>query len=330
MGALNSKLKKGPNYSKPPLQREARSKPNYKRFIEVTPGFWHLRINFTVKSAGIGINIFNQMAVVNLEFGDFVAIDAVTLDEEAMQELADLTDNGVNLIGVITTHPFHSLGIRGFHAMYPSNENVQGGDGSRRYYGCPRHLREIKEDSKGNTIHWHGDLEDNRVRKVFEPDLIMSIPDGAQFNDPKPASWNHLSSVVVLHQSSKTLYAEEIMTFIDNVNKMGLVVSLTKNFSGLKSQQMRLHSAWKLLDDPIAFKKWIFTILNEWDFDHLCTAHTGNCFNHAKRLMREVMNEMDADLMKLNCERLKGKSSDDSLFNEDDTWASDENRCECG
>jgi hypothetical protein len=37
---------------------------------------------------------------------------------------------------------------------------------------------------------------------------------------------------------------------------------------------------------PFDFMKWMETLVNDWDFDHMCTAHNGNCLCNARERVR--------------------------------------------
>lgn len=168
-----------------------RTHPGFESFIEVAPGFWNYRTDFRLGPAG-ALNIMTHMSVVRLSSGEFVSIDAATLTPEALAELNALTAGGTKLIACLHTHPFHTLAIPALHAEFPATE-------TRRYFGCPRHLKVITEDSAGNTIAWSGDLNDPCVRQSFQPELEMRIPAGSEFVDPQPPTSNHFSNVFVFH-----------------------------------------------------------------------------------------------------------------------------------
>lgn len=167
-----------------------RAHPDFKHFIEVAPGLWNYRTDFKVAAGAI--NVMTHMSVARLASGDFVTIDAAVLTPAAKAELDELTSNGERLIAALHTHPFHTLAIPDFHAAYPASA-------ARRYFGCPRHLAVITEDSAGATIPWAGDLNDPCARQTFLPDLEMRIPAGSEFIDPMPPTSNHFSNVFVFH-----------------------------------------------------------------------------------------------------------------------------------
>ena len=195
-----------PRSKPPPAPPFLRAFPHFEHFVEVAPGFWNLHTPFKVLNGAL--DVCTHMSVCRLADDRFIAIDAAPLSEEAQRELAELTRQGSSLVAVIMTHPFHTLSIPGFHALYPSSE-------ARPWYGCPRHLLKVTKDSQGAPIAWKGDLADVGVRDAFEPEIAMSVPDGGEIVDPKPPDRNHLSTVLVLHRPSRTVHCDDLLNFIE-------------------------------------------------------------------------------------------------------------------
>jgi hypothetical protein len=109
------------------------NKPNTSHFREIGPGFYNLRAPFTYVFGLIDAGA--HMSLIRLSSGKFLAVSTVELSPEAKRELDELTDNGKMIEAVLGTHPFHTLAFRGFYKMYPN----------AKYYGTPRHLRNITE-----------------------------------------------------------------------------------------------------------------------------------------------------------------------------------------
>lgn len=311
------------NMSEPPLAAKDRTFPDHKYFIEVCPGFWNCRSKFVVKSL---VNISSHMSLCRLENGAFVAIDVIDLAQmppEAKKELDEITGHGAKLVAVVNTHSFHTMGIKPFHAQYP------GIPGTRLWYGCPRHLREINADANNNEIAWEGgNLENDEVRAALEPELSLRIPVGAEFNDPKPPDANHFSNVFVLHRASKCVHNDDCLMFIESTQRFGKLAAGLLWLGGVKANTLTFHLSYKkALVDPLAFRAWLQCLLNEWDFDHLCTAHNGNCFGDAKKRIRELLEKKDKELENLAEKRAEGKM-EDSKWSEG-AWGGCE-ECECG
>mmetsp|Transcript_144827 Transcript_144827/g.204947 ORF Transcript_144827/g.204947 Transcript_144827/m.204947 type:complete len:313 (+) Transcript_144827:44-982(+) len=297
-----------------------RAYPHFKHFIEVGPGLWNYNTDFYVAKV---INIHTHMSVAELSNGNMVAIDAAKLSKAAKAELDELTANGDKLVACLNTHPFHTVAIPAFHAAYPATEK-------RRYIGCPRHIRKITEDAAGAKINWSANFLDADVLNAFSPDLEMRIPDGAEFDDPKPPSKNHFSNVFVFHPKSKTVVQDDTVMYIRDG-------SVVMRAAGLSPGTMKFHTTltncglYKTKEAPLQFMSWFEKLLADWDFEHLISAHTGPCytvgkekakamFEEAKPILKELSekNAQEASNPKQACEKPVEKSG------------SDDGNCECG
>lgn len=264
--------------------------PRFEHFnclIEIAPGFWNVRAPFYVLGR---INIGTHMSIVELGPDQYAALDCIELSAAALRELNELLGSPNNLVAVITTHPFHTLAIPSFHAIFPSTAG-------RRYYGCPRHLIKCTQDANGRSIEWSGNLNECSSRRAFEPALRMAIPDGAEFIDPKPPTRNHLATVLVLHTPSRTVHVDDCLNFIDN---MGLLPRLALGNKTLIFHPSLLHSGLhETAEAPLAFRQWVErTLVNEWDYDTLCTAHNGLLRDGAKAEVAALLRRTDAALKK--------------------------------
>lgn len=295
-----------------------RAFPDFKHLQEIAPGFWHLRVPFLVGKGPVKIDVKTHMSVCRLASGSFVCIDAAKLTPEAKSELDRLTENGSRLEAVLNTHSFHTLAIPSFHALYPSSA-------TRKWFGCPRHLKMFTQDEQGNPISWAGDLNVCEVRNTFEPDLAMRIPAGSEFVDPKPPASNHFSTVFVLHRPSKTLHVDDCIMYFDKPSPIFRLV-------GKKKESMHLHPSLSgpgLLPTeraPIDFKEWLTKLLDEWEFEHLVTAHIGNCYCCANHRMRECLADADKTLLKLSARNAGREPPEDGDF----AYGDDPNQIECG
>lgn len=128
----------------------------------IGPKFWHIRGHFRTFKL---IDIETQMSIIELSNGKFLIIDTINMSNRLRQEINNLTDNGDNIEAVIGAHPFHTLSFEAFYRAFPK----------AAYFGTPRHLRRLP------NIPWAGDLNDRRIRKKWEPDVEMRIPDGISF-----------------------------------------------------------------------------------------------------------------------------------------------------
>lgn len=263
--------------------------PHFKHFVEIAPGFWNLRAPFFV--LGGTLNLGTHMSVVDLGDGRFVAIDCTELTAAAAAELAELTEGGDALVAVLTTHPFHTLAIPSLHALYPSTAD-------RAWYGCPRHLLKCTVDKSGRPIRWAGDLNECATRRKFEPQLRMAIPAGGEFVDPTPPTRNHLSTVLVLHAASRTVHVDDCLNWVEG---MGLLA----RFAGMPNRTLHFHPS--LLHSglrptqaaPRAFRDWVqATLLDDWQYDNLATAHNGVLLGGAKQKVQELLARRAEELRK--------------------------------
>jgi len=257
-------------------------------FIEISPGFWNIHVDFMLMGM---FNSYTHMSLCKLANGEFVALDCVEMTPAIIKQIDDITDGGKLLTGVVCCHPFHTLAIPSFHAAYPSGDK-------RKYYGCPRHLIVRTSDAKDQPIVWAGSLDSEETRATFEPDLKMSVPDGCEFNDPKPPEANHLASVLVLHTSAKTVHCNDTFMYKERAYSNAFRVILAcGDLTGDPRQQdlcdtevgdLTLHPCCfgcgisREAGAPDKFQKWLLNLTTAWEFDNLCTAHTGNMYGGAR------------------------------------------------
>jgi hypothetical protein len=157
---------------------------SFKHIDEIGPDFYQLRGKFLV--AGGLIDIKTHMSFVRLGNGRFIVIDTCdTSNESVIKEINLLTRDGELIDAVLATHPYHTVYFRQFYYKYPR----------AKYYGAPRHLEIIPE------IPWAGSLNDESVRDLWEPEIEIRIPAGADFVNT--TADNHFISAFVFHPKSK-------------------------------------------------------------------------------------------------------------------------------
>lgn len=263
--------------------------PTLKSFVEIGNGFFHLRSKYRIMLFDIG----SQMALCRLSNGRFLVLDTVKLSDKDKHDIDVITENGLLIEAVIATHPFHTSGFSDFYRMYPG----------AKYYGTPRHLRVCP------NIPWAGNLNDAAVRNQWESyGVYLRIPDGAEFVNPQPESYNHFSNVFVYHQKSKTVYNDDTL-----VKWKG---SYFNPMSWYTKGGLRFHPTltnvglYPTKEAPLAFKKWMLQLLNDWDFENLCTAHNDNVVGDAKEAIKKLLKETDRvlnDLAAMNAAK-EGKA----------------------
>jgi len=279
-----------------------------KALVEIGPGFWNIRGSFKML-LGL-VDVGTHMSIAQLSNGKYLVIDAIPLTDEIKSEIDQLTDKGVKIEAVITTHPFHTVAIPALHDVYP---NVP-------YYGCPRHLKRFP------NIEWAGSLNDCKVREQWSPDIEIRIPAGAEFVAPMPEAMNHFSCAFVFHKQSRTLHVDDTIMYGRNP---GFLLRL----AGLKEGTMAFHRTIKgvgLLPHPEApfqFRDWMSNILKDWDFDNICMAHTGNKVGGAKEQVADVLKKAEPLFQKLTEQRKNPKYSPP---NDDDAPSVNVSGAECG
>ncbi|KAJ3320478.1 hypothetical protein HDU76_000297 [Blyttiomyces sp. JEL0837] len=271
---------------------------------EIAPGFFNIRASFKV-ILGLA-EIGTHMSLIRLSTGRFLAIDTLDPTPQLKSEIDALTENGKLIDAVIATHPFHTMYCKAFYQAYPTP----------KYYGTPRHLKGIKE------VLQAGDVNEESVRKLYEPEVEMRIPDGSEFVDPQPPSYNHFSNVFVFHKASKVIHVDDTIMFGD---KPGFIQRLM----GLTDGSMLFHPTMTSVglqptpEAPLQFQSWMRKLLCDWDFDHLASAHNGVKIGGAKAMVEELLKNSEAALKNIG----ERKATDRSAWVE--AWDK-ANLCECG
>jgi hypothetical protein len=245
-------------------------KTELNHIIEVAPGFYNIRSSFKT-FAGL-IDIGTHMSLLKLTTGKFLVVDTVPLTPELKTQIDNLTQGGTLIDAVIASHPFHTLAFPAFYQAYPD----------LRYFGTPRHIRRLKD------IPWVGDLNVEETRKLWEPEVQMRIPAGAEFVAPEPEAYNHFNSVWVFYAPGRTIHVDDTVLYFQNP---GTIIKL----AGKKKGEMEFHSSmhgpglYPTPEAPLLFKAWVEDILKDWDFDNICCAHIGNKIGGAKALLGDVL-----------------------------------------
>lgn len=194
-----------------------------------------------------------------------MVLDTVEIKKGSAENTAidDLTNKGSLIEAVIATHPFHTLYFAPFNELYPG----------LTYYGTPRHLRNI------TSISWAGDLQEEAVRSKWENEgVFLRIPAGADFVNP-PEN-NHFIGVFVFHAASKTIFIDDTLCYWSNLSWFATWF--------LKNNTLDFHlttfrnGLYPTPEAPLEFLAWIRQLLVDWDFENICTAHTGNVLGSGK------------------------------------------------
>jgi hypothetical protein len=250
------------------------------KMIEIGTNFWNLRASFTF--LGGLIDIGNHMSLVRLSTGRFLVIDTCDINAIDKQKISTLTNNGELIDAVIATHPFHTMYFKPFKRMFPTS--------SIKYYGCPRHLRNLPE------IPWSGSLVDSEIMKSWENEgIFLRLPSGS---DIDPANeGNHFSCVFVFHAPSKTIHIDDTVMYFDHPGCILRCAGITHGkmqFWDLKAGLQTTKEA------PSEFRSFIQGIIDDWDFDNIAAAHSGNKIGGAKAQLRETLNSSSKQLDNLS------------------------------
>jgi len=244
---------------------------------EIGRNFWNIRDSFTF-ACGL-IDIGTHMSLIQLSSGKFLVIDTCNINTTDKERIDTLTDNGNKIEAVIATHPFHTLYFKPFHQWYPN----------AAYYGTPRHLRNLPE------IAWAGDISKPENLSRWESEnIFLRIPDGADF-DPVDQG-NHFSSVFVFHALSKSIHIDDTVLFFNNPGFALRCLGKghgTMEFWDLKKGLQPTKTA------PGEFRDFIQHVIDDWDFDNILAAHTGNMIGGAKEKLRESLMKASPFLDKL-------------------------------
>jgi hypothetical protein len=126
----------------------------------------------------------------------------------------------------------------------------------------------------------------------------LRLPLGTEFNDPKPPLSNHFANIFVFHADSKAVHNDDCLCYYDRPSKkMGLLVGAL----GVKHDTLAFHTSLTSsgLTHPAAFQRWLENLVDEWKFDHLCTAHNGTLCGNASSRVRTLLAETRATFAEL-------------------------------
>uniref|UniRef100_A0A7S4P470 Metallo-beta-lactamase domain-containing protein n=1 Tax=Paramoeba aestuarina TaxID=180227 RepID=A0A7S4P470_9EUKA len=244
-------------------------------------GFWNVRASFKVKSI---LEIGTHMSIIRLQNGKFLVIDTVPLDPRLKEEFDQLTNNGKDIEAVIATHPFHTLAFPAFREAYPDAP----------FYGCPRHLRTQPE------LKWEGEISQHLCR--WKEDVEMRIPAGCEYVAPVPEASNHFVSVWVLAKKQKCVHVDDTLNYFADPN-------LLMKVAGVHKEELMFHPSMKgpglypTPEAPEQFKQWVLKVIQEWEFEAVCTAHRDILPRGGRQKLAKALNAAEplfADLKKRN------------------------------
>lgn len=250
------------------------------RVIEVGSGFRSFRAPF--KLFGM-FDLGGHMGLCRLNSGKFVVFDTCQIGKIEKATFDELTSKGSLLEAVVATHPFHTSSFEQFYKWYPNAE----------YYGTPRHLKRIK------SIPWAGSVTDEAVRSRWEGDgIFMRIPAGTEFENP--AESNHFSGMFVYHQPSRSLFNDDTLLMYSHPNF--ILRALGKEHQSLDFWFLR-PGLQATKEAPAEFAAFMQGVIQDWDFDNLCLAHTDDMLGGGKKAVTELLERERPHLQKIAASR---------------------------
>tara|TARA_R110002110_G_scaffold413729_1_gene641627 strand:- start:117309 stop:118088 length:780 start_codon:yes stop_codon:yes gene_type:complete len=218
--------------------------------LQITDGFWNIRGD--LKIAGI-LNIGTQASLVRRNNGQFVLLDAYTLQGDVKDRVDALTGNGADIDAIINLHPFHTLHVQRAHRQYPS----------AKLYGTQRHIERFPD------LPWQPELTESAAcAELFADDFQFSIPEGVDFISSNEHL--HFSSVLAYHSASKTIHADDTLMYLQLPGLLGK----------LKKPEVQFHlTLAKTLEKRAGaaadFRAWATQLASQWrDAENLCAAHS--------------------------------------------------------
>lgn len=248
-------------------------------WIAIGTNFWTLRSSFKVS----GIKVKVHCSLIKLSTGKFLLIDTVKFSEQAVLELNQFTNGGRDLEAVLVTQPlindYYTVCLSTCANMYPN----------AKYFGTPRHLRKIE------SVTWQPQsmAEPAMLRQWETEEIFMRIPEGAEFENPDKNCT--FSSVHVFHKPSRTIHVSETILYNDKkpgflgrmIGKKGDKMIFSDLYHGVNGSEANLH----------AFQTWVQRLIDEWDFDNICT-HSGNKIGGAKEHLARIKEKSDKHFAK--------------------------------
>jgi hypothetical protein len=127
----------------------------------------------------------------------------------------------------------------------------------------------------------------------------MRIPEGAEFNNPVES--NHFSSVFVFHKESRTIHDDDTLMYFDPRNS-----SCCLRLAGVTPQKLHFHPSlatgglYKFQESAAFFKAWVLKLINDWDFDNICTAHSGILIGNGRKILRQTLRRYENQFQRMS------------------------------
>lgn len=95
------------------------------------------------------------------------------------------------------------------------------------------------------------------------------------------------------HRNSKTLHVDDTLIYAEDPSW------LVRIFFGIEAGSLIFHPSindgglYPTAEAPLKFRDWMNKMLQDWDFDNLCTAHIGIKTDGAHLLVHELVNRSE-------------------------------------
>ncbi len=223
-------------------------------FIDCGDGLWNARGSF--KIAGI-LEAGTQASLVALPSGNFLWLDSITLEGDALAKAMKLTDGGKAVEAILNLHPFHTLHCEWANRHFPN----------AKLYGSARHKAKLP------NLRWQeANVEDPRVAEVYAETLDFSLPRGVDYISPDENV--HFSSLLAMHRPSATIHVDDTFGYRRIGRPLGWLIKETPIFfhpTLSKALQQRAGAA----ED---FRAWARELASRWKgAARMCAAHSGIC-----------------------------------------------------
>lgn len=220
---------------------------------EIADGFWNIRGDFKVLGF---LNIGTHASLARKGNGNFVLLDAYSLNSDLKQEVDAISNNGDDIEAIVNLHPFHTIHVKTAHDQYPN----------AKLYGTQRHIEKFPR------LHWQPELtESEEFAELFSDDFDFSVPAGVDFISSNEKL--HFSSVLAYHRMSQTIHVDDTLIYLKLPGLLGKFIE----------PQVRFHMTLsKTLEHRVGaareFRAWAMQLADEWsDAKTLCAAHSAVC-----------------------------------------------------
>ena len=247
--------------------------------IQLGDGFWNLRGSFRILGV---VDVGTQTSLVRRRSGGLIFLDSYTLDGDMKHRVMELTDGGAKVEAILNLHPFHTVHVARMHRDFPG----------ARLYGTSRHVERAPE------LPWESlrtDSEELHAR--FAGDLQFTVPRGVDFISRNENV--HFSSVLAYHPASKTIHADDTLTYLKAPGLLRLLIPQRLGFHPTLAKALE-----KRKGAAADFRAWAQELSSGWQqAENLCAAHNHVLRTGSPSLSRQIDAALDRVAPKLDAHR---------------------------